>query len=462
MKYQHPHANIFFIAVLLCGVAGCFFSGKSSIADTYDELRDETAFLVKDSAINDYFAMTEKGIFLYENAENKKSGIPEAVIYPEEYELFAALVNTLSADSMLGLYLKKGTNRWPDSLLSAYQTTEETIFHYGQDSLQPLKGLRIALDPGHVAGDFETAVTEGKYIHMKPSPATYMQPIQFFEAGLTLATAWVIREELEAMGATVLMTRTQPGRGALGLTFQEWKNYRWDSLMQAEKETGTLTAEEIRQWKTKAQDKDIMSRFFTPEDLRERAKLVNAFHPHLTLIIHYNVDSPNWENRDAEGNFSPTGQNYCMAFVPGAFMAGELAEPENRLAFLRMVLTNDVKQSIELSRAFIHHSTQITGVPIVTQEYPLRYLHNASVYTGYPGVYARNLSLTRLINGPVCYGESLCQDNISESRTFNTKDTDIGGVTVSKRVKVVARAYVEAVKEYTEKEFAINSASGRQ
>lgn len=460
MKYQLPHPKILCVALLLFGAGGCFFSGKGPMTENNNAI--QTAFLIKDSTISDHFQMTDKGIFLYKNAEDKRARIPEVVIYPEEYERFASLIYTLPADSMLSLYQAKGIRRWPDSMLRVSPSQSDTAFAPGKDSLYPLKGFRIALDPGHVAGDFETALTEGKYIYMKPSPATHMQPVQFFEAGITLPTAWVIREKLEALGATVLMTRTQPGRGALGLTFEEWKNYRWDSLMQAEEAAGTLTAEEIRQWKTKKQDKDIMTRFFTPEDLRERARIINAFHPHLTLIIHYNVDSPNWEKRDAEGNFSPTGQNYCMAFVPGAFMAGELARPEDRLAFLRMLLTRDVAQSIELSKAFIHHSTRITGVPVVSQEYPLRYLHNASVYTGFPGVYARNLSLTRMINGPVCYGESLCQDNISESRTFNTRDTDIGGVTVSGRVKLVASAYVNAAKDYLEKEFMINSASGRQ
>ncbi|MDX2245576.1 MAG: hypothetical protein SF052_02290 [Bacteroidia bacterium] len=461
MKYPYDHGKFLLLIFLFAGIAGCFFSGKNPAA-VKPPISPKTDFLLKDSALTGQFEITEAGIFMYENPEMKIAGTPEAVIYPEEYHAFSAMVHTLNADTLLKLYKSKGRNRWPDSLIHRFDTLENRPVYFGADSLQPLKGFRIALDPGHIAGDFETAVIEGKSIKMNPSPATRMQTIQFFEAGLTLATAWAMREELETLGAIVMMTRTRPGTGAKGLTFEEWKTSRWDSLMQEEKTAGTLTEEEIQKWKNTRDDPGIMTRFFTPEDLRERAKRVNLFQPHLTLIIHYNVDLSNWQNRDSTNNISPTEKNYCMAFVPGAFMEGELAEPIDRLAFLRMMLTNDVEKSVRLSDLFIGHSTRITGVPVVSREYPLRYLHKASVYTGFPGVYARNLSLTRLIYGPVCYGESLCQDNLAESLAFNNKDTEIGGVPVSSRVKVVAKAYVETVKEYLQKEFPNNSDSGKE
>jgi len=185
-------------------------------------------------------------------------------------------------------------------------------------------------------------------------------------------------------------------------SFEEWKIARWDSLLQVEKKAGNLTDEDIRKWKTKAEEKDIMGRFFTPEDLRERARVINRFQPDLTLIIHYNVDALNWESRDDEGFFTPTGQNYLMAFVPGSFMAGELVEPDQRLAFLRLLISDDLEKSISLSKAFVNQSTRYTGVPIVSRTYPLGYLHNASIYTGFPGIYARNLGLTRMISSPLC------------------------------------------------------------
>ncbi|MEZ4828059.1 MAG: hypothetical protein R3C61_17515 [Bacteroidia bacterium] len=455
MKRMYPHLPLAALLIAICGVAGCFFSGKNPVVDPFPDI---LSLAVKDPAIADYFAVSPEGIFMYESAENKKAGQPEAVIYPDEYDRFVRLVYELPADSLLALYLAKASTHWPvdDDEPQAILPTD---FISSGDSLLPLKGLRVALDPGHIAGDYETAVTEGKYIHLMPTPATYMQPVRFFEAGLTLATAWAVREELEALGATVFMTRTQPGKGALGLTFPEWKQTRWDSLMEAEKTEGTLTEAEIAKWKTRAEDKDIMSRFFTPEDLRERARKINAFHPHLTLIIHYNIDSPNWDQRDAAGRMSPTGQNYCMAFVPGAFMTGELARPEDRLAFLRLLLTRDLRQSVTLSDAFVRHSVAETGVPVVSPDYPLRYLQKASLPAGYPGVYARNLSLTRMVTGPVCYGESLCQDNIQESRSLSLNDTEIAGNPAPKRVKSVARAYVKAVKEYVEKEFTGKSSA---
>lgn len=452
--------------ILIVSILMGFHSGGCQPHTGYSPTRDQALsmnqeLLVKDSSIQDYFEVKKSGIYLYARPEDKRTNNPEMILFTEEIPTFLYLSEKLTPDSLLNLMLAKGSEKKfsVDYLLSDSIDGNTPRFEYGADSLKPLAGLKVAIDPGHIAGDFEMAEMEGKYMKMHASPATSMQPVSFFEANLTLATAHVVRQELEEMGAEVFMTRTEPGHGALGLTYQEWKTARWDSLMQAEKEEGNLTDKDITRWKTQAEDKDIMSRFFTPEDLRERARMVNEFHPHLTLIIHYNVDSHNWEARDEEGFFKPTGQNYLMAFVPGSFMRGELSEPEHRLDFLRLLVSDDLNQSIMLSKAFINQSVRYTGVPIVDRAYPLRYLHNASIYTGYPGIYARNLSLTRMIAGPLCYGESLCQDNVAESKAFNSKDSEIEGIVVSKRVKTIAKAYVKAVEEFAEKEFLQSASS---
>ncbi|MCB0839878.1 MAG: N-acetylmuramoyl-L-alanine amidase, partial [Bacteroidetes bacterium] len=430
----------------IISLSGLFLLMTSCSSGQITQKEAEFAFtqkyLLKDESLRDYYSIEEEGIMMYSSPEAKFEQSPEIILYRDEFNTFLTLSQTLPADSFLNLYQNKGTERWNDSLFS--DMLESHVDFSSIDSTKPLTGWRIAIDPGHIAGDFEMAEIEGKYMKMHPSPMTDMQPIQFFEANLALGTAHIVREKLEEMGAMVLMSRTEPNTGALGITFEEWRREWFPQLLSEEIEENGMTRKREIWWKTQAKDKDLMSGFFIPQDLKERAKKINAFQPHLTLIIHYNVDSPNWEKRDEEGYFVPTGENYCMAFVPGSFMKGELEKPEARVEFLRLLISDEIEQSIHLSDAFIRNSTEITGVPIVDPEYPLGYLHRASILSDYPGVYARNLTLSRLIKGPLCYGESLCQDNIIECQALNQSDANIGNFMVSSRVKTVAEAYVQA------------------
>jgi hypothetical protein len=64
------------------------------------------------------------------------------------------------------------------------------------------------------------------------------------------------------------------------------------------------------------------------------------------------------------------------------------------------------------------------------------------------GVYARNLALTRLIHGPLCYGESLCQNHFEECIRLNAKDLEINGIRGPVRVIQVAKAYYDALRSF--------------
>src|SRR5262249_23501803 len=63
----------------------------------------------------------------------------------------------------------------------------------------PLRGLRVALDPGHMGGDRWDALT-GKY-------TIDHQGGKLAEGVLTLQTAILLEQELTALGAQVMITR---------------------------------------------------------------------------------------------------------------------------------------------------------------------------------------------------------------------------------------------------------------
>ncbi|MEM7660155.1 MAG: hypothetical protein AAF399_28860, partial [Bacteroidota bacterium] len=79
---------------------------------------------------------------------------------------------------------------------------------------------------------------------------------------------------------------------------------------------------------------------------------------------------------------------------------------------------------------------------------PLVYLHQYSIMAD-TGVYARNLSLTRMVHGPLIYGESLCQESFAEAKRLNKRDLEIEpGFYSASRLQDVATAFVSAVYEF--------------
>mgnify|MGYP001240506245 CR=1 FL=1 len=339
------------------------------------------SLLVKDSSLYDHFEIGPSGIAMYASAEDKRNRQVEAFIYAEEYEGFANLFSQLSLDSVVAIYKQKGMGRLPARL----HFPTPNAFSPPPGTEKPLTGLRVALDPGHFAGDMEIAELEGKYMKMRASPRTGGQEVAFNEANLSLATAYLIRDQLRALGATVLLSRSQPGKGVRDITYPEWREREAYQTLLAEMAAGRIDSSKRDWWQRKADEKAWCKNVFNAVDLRLRAEKINAFQPHLTLIIHYNIDSPNWELRDKEGFFTPTNTNYLMAFTPGSFMKGELEDAESRVAFLRQLLTRDVESSVRLSEAFVRQSVLHTGVPIISEPNDLPYLSRGFSRGGRPG-----------------------------------------------------------------------------
>ena len=61
------------------------------------------------------------------------------------------------------------------------------------------------------------------------------------------------------------------------------------------------------------------------------------------------------------------------------------------------------------------------------------------------GIFCRNLCLTRLVKGPICYGETLIQNNLQEALELSQHQTMIEGIPCPKRVIDVAEAYYETI-----------------
>lgn len=300
---------------------------------------------------------------------------------------------------------------------------------------KPLQGYKIALDPGHMAGDIEAAKMEKKWVEMKNPPVTLV------EGELTLATAMILKGKLEAQGATVMLTRDSANTSAFGIDFEVWMDSLFIKSVEDAYVRQDISFEEKNFLLTKAINLEIFRRFFLFEDVRERARKINAFRPDLTLIIHYNVDetNTNWNK--------PTKKNFNMAFVGGSFNEEEFSRPEDRIEFLRLLLTDDIERSVEFSKYMMESLVIKTKVPAALDSNAV-YLKDNCMKTDVSGVFCRNLTLTRKVKGVVCYGESLYQDNVNECKLLSKKEVKIGDVETSKRVEEVANAYFEGILNY--------------
>jgi hypothetical protein len=71
-------------------------------------------------------------------------------------------------------------------------------------------------------------------------------------------------------------------------------------------------------------------------------------------------------------------------------------------------------------------------------------------------VYARNLSMTRLVHGPIVFGETLYQDNMDEALVLSKMNTidPVSGQKASTRTIEVAEAYYEGIEQWA---FSVNS-----
>ncbi len=289
-----------------------------------------------------------------------------------------------------------------------------------------LKSAKIALDPGHFGGIFseleKRSVTIPEMASQSIGASSHIS-----EGTLTYLTAFLLKQLLENEGAEVYITRPGIGIGAHDLDFFSWLQHN------------------PQVWTGPDSLSDLFIKKYNREDLLSRIQKINHFSPDIAVIIHYNSDIP-----DSETGF--TSHNYSMAFVPGAFCREELNTKEARYEFMRLLVTDTVQDSIRLSECLGRSFETQLNVPLFSEQGkpPIpSYLLEASLLQK-RGVYARNLALTRGVHAPVCYGETLIQNNRDEFERLLRQEIVIDGILGPRRVREVAQAYFLGIKNYFE------------
>jgi N-acetylmuramoyl-L-alanine amidase len=385
-------------------------------------------YLDREKMLSNYYKIDKEGIKIYATPAHKLNDSVEFKIKWEQLNEFNACIR--EGKNAAYFSSKKHGN------IQSSAIKEDKSASYNH--LKPLSGLKIAIDPGHMAGDFETGKLEMKSLQFKKDSINGLpDSIKIAEGMLTYATAILLKEKLEADGATVFLTRQKNGYTAFGKTFDDWLKDDYKNKVEELHKSGKLSTDKKNLMLSSKFTKRNKFLFFKDIELAKRADIINAFNPDFTVIIHFNVDETN------TGWKAPGQKNYNMTFIGGAFMPGDLSSQEKRFEFLRMIATKDIEESILLSGATTEKFESILKVKTAGPT-DAKYLREGCLTTEKKGVYCRNLQLTRYIHGPLVYGETLYQDNINECKALN-KESD---KTKNERIKEVAEAYYFGIKAY--------------
>lgn len=309
----------------------------------------------------------------------------------------------------------------------------------------PLRGLRVALDPGHMGGDLWDERT-GKFVSDGTKKVS--------EGLIALQTALLLERQLVALGAEVFITHR---------TLAPVTSVSYDSLPIEFYAKRELRARSHESWFTNlinaaGNDDDLrreftsssaVSRLFSErmrvdyfaqrEDLYARNRAMAAFQPHLTLVIHYdaNIRTPD-----------PSVVNRTLAYIPGGFEATEFATSEARAHFISHLAQGQQWQdSANLATSVVNQISRQLSVAL-----PNSYSGSVPIA---PGVFARNLALTRLVTyAPIVYLECLFYGARSEFNRLTVHDggtLTIGGRAYgySSRIEKVAAAIADGIVDFT-------------
>jgi hypothetical protein len=253
---------------------------------------------------------------------------------------------------------------------------------------KPLSGLRIALDPGHLGGEW--ARMEERWFQVGNT-----QPVQ--EGDLTLKVARLLAPRLRELGAKVFFVRNsnEPVTAKRPDDFRELARKILIRNGVPQPRSDVLDPNDPEKEQTIRWQSEIL--FYRYSEIRRRAALVNfKLHPDLVLCLHFNAEG--WGDPN---NPTLTDINHLHLLVNGSYLRQELEYDDERFEMIRRLLSRAYDEELPLADTIATAMARETQLP--PYEYPTT---NSTTKVGTSGyVYARNLLATRLYRCPVVYCE---------------------------------------------------------
>jgi len=256
-----------------------------------------------------------------------------------------------------------------------------------------LSGLKIALDPGHIGGEW--AKMEERWFKMGNT-----EPVE--EGEMTLRVAKMLAERLRGLGARVSFVR-EKNEPVTPFRPNDFKGAAIEVLKAGGTENPRETfegpddplKEQTIRWQS-----EIL--FYRSSEIRQRARRVNLqLRPDLVLCLHFNAEA--WGD---ERNPTFIDKNHLHLLVNGAYAESEIAFDDERFEMVRRLLSRAYDEELKIADTAAATMAKQTGLP------PYQYTTDNVKKVGTSGyVYARNLVATRLYQCPVVYFEPYVMNN---------------------------------------------------
>jgi len=288
----------------------------------------------------------------------------------------------------------------------------------------PLTGLHIAIDPGHIGGEW--AKMEGRWFQIgDEKPVT--------EGDMTLFVAELLKPKLEALGAVVSLVRSTP-EPVTSLRPENFSAITESTLPNTDTNTARKFMEQI---------------FYRTAEIRARAEIVNQeLKPDLVLCLHFNADA--WGNPE-EPTLVPSSHFHVL--LNGAYTEDEVRLADQRLAMLEKLLQRTHREEVEVGKTVAETFAEISGLPAY-QYHPAG--NNYRAITESPYLYARNLLANRLYKCPVIFMEPYVMNSTGDYARIQAGDylglREINGV----RKPSIFREYAEALATGLAKHYSEN------
>lgn len=295
---------------------------------------------------------------------------------------------------------------------------------------KPLAGMRIALDPGHLGGEW--ARMEGRWFQIGPDTL----PVK--EGDLALLTAEHLAQRLTAMGAETSFVRRAPGPTTARRPSDFFPIARGLLALQGIADPQVAYSEFEDPGRKDSIQNQAELLFYRMAEIRNRARIVNAdLKPDLVLCLHFNAEA--W-GRDADPDF--VLRNHFHVLVNGAYSAAELRLDDVRHDMLLRLLGGMTSEEKRLATRVAETFARETALP------PWVYTRDiATPVNGNPYVWARNLLANRLYQCPVVFLEPYVMNSRESWERVQAGDYEGERVVAGTLRKSICREYADAVAD---------------
>jgi len=279
---------------------------------------------------------------------------------------------------------------------------------------KPLDGLHIAIDPGHIGGEW--AKMEERWFSLNDEP-----PVT--EGDMTLKVAKMLQPVLEELGARITLVRDKP---------EPITPMRPEMLLEVAADQADASPAAMQRLAERL--------FYRTAEIRSRAFVVNhSIRPDLVLCLHFNAEA--WGNPA-----KPTlvEQTHFHILLNGGYTDGEVALADQRFAMLKKLLQRTHEEEALVGATVADVFAEASGLPPYT--YPPN-APNVRQVDGHPFMWARNLLANRLYDCPVIFMEPYVMNSRQDYARIQAGDYPGLREIHGHMVPSIYREYVDALAD---------------